>query len=330
MGFVTAGVVVALGWLIFTVHAPVRRLGASFDDDTYYYFGVARNLAHGLGSSFDGIDATNGYHPLWLLMLTPIWKLASGRSALVMVRVLSGVLFGVSLYLLARSASGCDVRRRSRSARRRCFSWRLSDRRTRSRAWNRPCSYRAFLQSCLSSFAREGCSRRVTARVAWGLGSLLALTTLARLDAVFLVATVVLFVLWQLRHAGQELMQSALGLILPTMVTLITYALLNELWFGTATPVSGQAKALGANGLNWKPLQGFLKSPVFLGHSSWLGLVAFVTVPLALASTRRSKSVGDSGTCTRRCCRPRRRNTDGAVLHAEFGVSARVVVLRVH
>ena len=90
-------------------------------------------------------------------------------------------------------------------------------------------------------------------------------------------------------------MQSAPGLILPTMVTLITYALLNELWFGTATPVSGQAKALGAHGVNWKPLEGFLKSPVFLGHSFWLGLVAFVTVPLALASTRRSKSVGARG-----------------------------------
>ena len=76
-------------------------------------------------------------------------------------------------------------------------------------------------------------------------------------------------------------MQSAPGLILPTMVTLITYTLLNELWFGTATPVSEQAKALGAHGVNWKPLEGFLKSPVFLGHSFWLGLVAFVTVPLA-------------------------------------------------
>jgi hypothetical protein len=106
---------------------------------------------------------------------------------------------------------------------------------------------------------------------------------------------VVLFVLWQLRHTGQELVQYALGLMLPTTVTLIGYALLNELWFGTATPVSGQAKALGANGLNWKPLQGFLKSPVFLGHSCWLGLAVLVTVPLALASTRRSKSVGARG-----------------------------------
>ena len=101
-----------------------------------------------------------------------------------------------------------------------------------------------------------------------------------------------------------------------------------SLWFGTATPVSGQAKALGANGLNWKRLrQGFLKSLAFLGHSFWLGLVAFVTVPLALRIDTAEQIRWRLGTCTRRCCRPRRRNTDGAVLHAEFGVSARVVVL---
>jgi hypothetical protein len=296
VGFVTAGVVVALGWLIFTVHAPVRRLGASFDDDAYYYFGVARNLAHGLGSSFNGIDATNGYHPLWLLVLTPIWKLASGRSALVLVRVLSGVLFCVSLYLLAKISLGLQrpaslvigaapVFLAAAAGPAHSFSGMESTVLV-------PC-----VLAILLVFVRTGglSRERVTPRVAWGLGALLALTCLARLDAVFLVAIVVLFVLWQLRHTGQELVQYALGLMLPTTVTLIAYALLNELWFGTATPVSGQAKALGANGLNWKPLQGFLKSPVFLGHSCWLGLAVLVTVPLALASTRRSKSVGARG-----------------------------------
>ncbi|MGZ4726103.1 MAG: hypothetical protein ACXWB2_00140, partial [Acidimicrobiales bacterium] len=38
-------------------------------DDAFYYFGIARNVAHGHGSTFDGIDPTNGYHPLWMLVL---------------------------------------------------------------------------------------------------------------------------------------------------------------------------------------------------------------------------------------------------------------------
>lgn len=35
-------------------------------EDGYYYLKVAQHMAHGLGSTFDGLDLTNGYHPLWL------------------------------------------------------------------------------------------------------------------------------------------------------------------------------------------------------------------------------------------------------------------------
>jgi hypothetical protein len=45
-------------------------------DDAYYYFKVAQNISEGLGSTFDGINSTNGYHPLWLLVNIPIFALA--------------------------------------------------------------------------------------------------------------------------------------------------------------------------------------------------------------------------------------------------------------
>ncbi len=45
-------------------------------DDAYYYFKVAQNITMGLGSTFDGINPTNGYHPLWLLVCIPIFYLA--------------------------------------------------------------------------------------------------------------------------------------------------------------------------------------------------------------------------------------------------------------
>jgi hypothetical protein len=45
-------------------------------DDAYYYFKVAQNITLGLGSSFDGINLTNGYHPLWMLVCIPIFYLA--------------------------------------------------------------------------------------------------------------------------------------------------------------------------------------------------------------------------------------------------------------
>jgi len=40
-----------------------------FPDDGFYYLRIAQNMALGLGPSFDGINPTNGYHPLWMLFL---------------------------------------------------------------------------------------------------------------------------------------------------------------------------------------------------------------------------------------------------------------------
>lgn len=41
-------------------------------DDAYYYFQIARQLAQGNGPSFDGETATNGFHPLWLVVCAAI------------------------------------------------------------------------------------------------------------------------------------------------------------------------------------------------------------------------------------------------------------------
>src|SRR3990172_9284841 len=45
-------------------------------DDVYYYFKVAQNISEGHGSTFDGINPTNGYHPLWMTICIPIFALA--------------------------------------------------------------------------------------------------------------------------------------------------------------------------------------------------------------------------------------------------------------
>lgn len=45
-------------------------------DDAYYYFKVAQNISEGLGSTMDGVNLSNGYHPLWMLVCIPIFSLA--------------------------------------------------------------------------------------------------------------------------------------------------------------------------------------------------------------------------------------------------------------
>jgi hypothetical protein len=64
-------------------------------DDAYYYFKVAQNISEGQGSTFDGINPTNGYHPLWMLICVPIFAFA--RLDLILpLRILLVVMSGLS------------------------------------------------------------------------------------------------------------------------------------------------------------------------------------------------------------------------------------------
>ena len=42
-------------------------------DDSFYYFQTARHIIAGNGSTFDGIARHNGYHPLWMGLMLPIY-----------------------------------------------------------------------------------------------------------------------------------------------------------------------------------------------------------------------------------------------------------------
>lgn len=65
-------------------------------DDAYYYFKVAQNISEGYGSSLDGINPTNGYHPLWLVANIPIFSLA--RFDLILpLRLLTLVMAALSI-----------------------------------------------------------------------------------------------------------------------------------------------------------------------------------------------------------------------------------------
>lgn len=91
------GVALRLG-LIWTGWCDNRVVA----DDAFYYFTIARHLAAGHGATFDGLAPTNGFHPLWLLMLTPVFALTGALRAGSWV----GVHLALSLCALLDVASG--------------------------------------------------------------------------------------------------------------------------------------------------------------------------------------------------------------------------------
>jgi len=71
-------------------------------DDAYYYFKVAQNISEGHGSTFDGINPTNGYHPLWMLVSIPVFALARFDLILplrILILLLAGMRAATSILL---------------------------------------------------------------------------------------------------------------------------------------------------------------------------------------------------------------------------------------
>lgn len=59
-----------------------RELGILAADDSFYYFRTAQHIVAGDGSTFDGTNFTNGYHPLWMVVVLPIYWFAGADSEL--------------------------------------------------------------------------------------------------------------------------------------------------------------------------------------------------------------------------------------------------------
>jgi hypothetical protein len=70
-------------------------------DDSFYYFKIAQNISLGEGSTFDGVRETNGYHPLWLLIVTGLHSVFGTGLAGDMAPVHAALLLSVGMNVVA-------------------------------------------------------------------------------------------------------------------------------------------------------------------------------------------------------------------------------------
>ena len=74
-------------------------------DDAFYYYEIAKNLAEGKFSTFDGgITRTNGYHPLWMLFITPFYWICDPVTALFGIKAFEIMLVTGAVVLVALAA----------------------------------------------------------------------------------------------------------------------------------------------------------------------------------------------------------------------------------
>jgi hypothetical protein len=85
------------------ISRPDNLMNWFLTDDAFYYFKTAQNIAEGNGITFDGINPTNGFHPLWMIVCVPIFALARINLFLplrivVAVQILLNATSGFFLY----------------------------------------------------------------------------------------------------------------------------------------------------------------------------------------------------------------------------------------
>lgn len=224
-----------------TCFGPEERLAFLFYDDAYYYLGVARNLAAGLGSTFDGIHATNGYHPLWCALLVPLHLLV--RDPDVAVRA-AGCLW----YLLAAAAPVAlwwALRPRTGPAGALLAAVLFGLHPHLGAGLARPNGLETPLYALVVALAagifERTLSRAGPSRVAWALlGVVAGLTVSARLDGGFFAMAAAILVAWSAGiRAAAILTLAATGVAGPSLVW-------NQVRFGHPLPVSGRVVALQA------------------------------------------------------------------------------------
>ncbi|HET8930415.1 MAG TPA: hypothetical protein VFN21_07150 [Acidimicrobiales bacterium] len=258
---IALGVATFIYLLVLLVWGPAP-FAFSFDD-AFYYFTIGRNWASGHVSTFDQIDRTNGYHPLWQLISTVPYLLGlDGLAAVRFLLVLQLVLWAGAMALVARvivDAIGGWTRLDAHPASRRfCdgvvvvafivvvanpFIFKMTVNGLES---GLVVPVGAALIALAVTF-RGRFVTQATSRQRWYTGGLLALAFLARTDAVILLAPLGL---WCLFDAGKPPLPWSRRLrhiveifVVPALV-IVTYLVVNQIFFGTAMQISGSIKRL--------------------------------------------------------------------------------------
>ena len=212
---------VCLGWLLLAVFWEPAALALPFDD-AWYYQTIARHLAAGDGFTHDGLQLTNGFHPLWQLTLVPVVALADGLGPDGIMRVTLAVQIALAfagLLVLDRRFEGVAL--------------------AAAIGLTNPYAFKAVVGGMESTLlfssmafvlARAGRWQRQTK--ALPLGLLLGAIALARLEALAFVAALLLFI-------GREDRSFALKVTATFLVPVGVWTAFAFATFGTPIPVSG-------------------------------------------------------------------------------------------
>jgi hypothetical protein len=212
----------------------LSRYGLRMLDDGYYYLQIAYNVSFGRGFTFDGTTLTNGFQPLWQIMLVPFfWLIPSKVVVAYVVSCVQTIFFVCSGLMLVRIYG--RLAPASRFGWLPGVLWVCNPYFMNKGAWT-GMETGLFVFTFASSLMGillfiEGSLNAAAA------GLLLMLTLAARLDAIFFVV---------LAAAGLSSrcgVRALLCLIAPSVAFLAVDCAVNYHYFGHTMPISGFVKS---------------------------------------------------------------------------------------
>jgi hypothetical protein len=289
-----------------------RRVFGYLAADAFYYLTVARNLWVDGSPSFDGVHATNGFHPLWQYALTALYGVVHtlGMSDVTMLYAdvaLCLALVAVALYLLARvfaSARG-SVPALFALVPAGLFAiviaplWKyasiypteVNPFEGHVPVWGSQWAYVNGMESAVlvlswALLALVFVERSIftSTRAAIALGAVMALVVLSRLDHAPFAVFPGVALLWAARRDSR-----ALGRVLAcagtAAVPIGAYVASNVVFFGSAMPVSGSLKTTFPRPTieNWQNLAELLEPVEPIGWLERSGRVSLALIPMAVA-----------------------------------------------
>jgi hypothetical protein len=267
-----AGLAVAAAVSLFArFHAGPGFL-AFYEDDFFYYLRIAQQIAAGHHSTFDGTHLTNGYHPLWMLVLVALTRIFGtglpffyALQSVILLSVLATYLLAARVLAAIAPAAG----------------W-LPQLLAAALATSTLVLIGGGMEVVIAipllvalTYYRLCCFAWTRSR-AFIFGVLGATLVLARLDAAILVITMAVLDFCAASDVRlPQRLRCALAFLCGAFPVAV-YLALNELWFHTPMPVSGQAKEMRFH--HWPSMT------LFDRHAFGLPQRLFVVYPLLLMS----------------------------------------------
>ena len=250
---------------------PVILSSVTFDD-TFYFLKVARNIALDHRVSFDGIEMTNGFQPLWEILLVPIMYLIKDlRTALSLSLTLSSVLsIGTLLFLYKIVKTLCN----ERAAFLAVIIWSTNVGLIRMETSGMEFSLSCFMLSWIIYFYIKhfGMKEESISKNYRLLGFLSGFVILARTDAIFIIPSFLIFILFQ----KKDKFKKTLSFTISSSIVLAPYFIWNLVCFGHIMPISGAVKERMSNKIIEQTYNGYFNLSYiekYISYYFWQGFL---------------------------------------------------------